>query len=164
MKGAIGNAFIMNIVITFIIIFFALLIGAMAYSKAYKVKNFIINEIELFERQDKHEFNKPLFYKDEWDDEVNEYLGKIGYHLASDRSSCPDKADEGYIKWIWSEPGRYDYCIYNKTIITDSDNDPIIRQKYYYQVKVFMKMDLPVVGDAIKLPITSETKIYTIYR
>ena len=164
MKGAIGNAFIMNLVITFIIIFFSLLIGGMAYSKAYRVKNFLINEIELFERQDKHYFNKPLLHKNEWDETVNKYLGNIGYPLASNYSSCPDKSEEGFTKWIWSEPGRYDYCIYNKMIITDSDNDRIYRQKYYYQVKVFMKMDLPVVGKMIRIPITSETKTYAIYR
>ena len=164
MKGAIGNALIMNIVITFITIFFALLIGAMAYSKAYKVKNFIVNEIELFERQDKHDFNSPLFYKNDWDKAVNEYLGKVGYHIANSSSSCPDKSDEGFVKWVWATEGRYDYCIYNKYIITDSVNDPIIRKKYYYQVKVFMKMDFPIIGEALKLPITSETKTYTIYR
>ena len=164
MKGAIGNALIMNIVITFIIIFFSLLIGGMAYSKAHKVKNFIVNEIELFERQGKHDFNKPLFYKGEWDEKVNEYLGKVGYPIATDRSSCPDRSDEGYTKWIWTEPGRYDYCIYYKAIVTDSDSNPVIRQKYYYEVKAFMKMDLPVIGDMIKIPITSQTKTYTIYR
>lgn len=164
MKGAIGNALIMNIVITFITIFFSLLIGGMAYSKAYKVKNFIVNEIELFERQGKHQFNAPIYYKDEWDNVVNEYLRNIGYPIAKDRSSCPDRTSEGYTSWIWSNEGRYDYCIYNKYIIRDDGHTPIIKQKYYYEVWVFMKMDLPVIGEMIKIPIKSQTKTYTIYR
>ena len=43
MKGAIGNAFILNMVITFIIIFYVLLIGSVAYSKAYRINTFLIN-------------------------------------------------------------------------------------------------------------------------
>ena len=49
MKGAIGNALILNIVITFIFIFFILLIGSMAYSKAYKTKNYLINMIDQYD-------------------------------------------------------------------------------------------------------------------
>ena len=45
MKGAIGNAFILNMVITFIIIFFMLLIGSMAYSKAYKTNKFLLDSV-----------------------------------------------------------------------------------------------------------------------
>ena len=56
MKGAIGNALIMNIVITFIVIFYSILIGSMAYSKAYKTQYDKINNklIELREKSEKY--------------------------------------------------------------------------------------------------------------
>ena len=53
MKGAVGNAFILNMVITFILIFYTLLIGSMAYSKAYRTKNYLINMIDEFARNGK---------------------------------------------------------------------------------------------------------------
>ena len=51
MKGAIGNAFILNMVITFIIIFYMLLIGAVAYSKAYKINSYLVNSLVSFDER-----------------------------------------------------------------------------------------------------------------
>ena len=46
MKEAIANAGIYNLVIIFVIILLAFFIGSLSYSKAFKVKNKIIEEIE----------------------------------------------------------------------------------------------------------------------
>ena len=93
MKGAIGNALILNIVITFMIIFFSLLIGSMAYSKAYKTKNYILNLIDEYEREGKNSFNRRDSKDGEdWDKDVNEYLGKIGYIINNKNiNTCPDE-------------------------------------------------------------------------
>ncbi len=163
MKGAIGNAFILNIVITFMGIFFTLLIGSMAYSKAYKTKNYIITTIESFERQNKNKLNSANH--DEFRNEVNEYLSRVGYQLASEKNSCPDMShyknssdskDKGYKIYLTNED--YDYCIYQR--IYTSENTTI-DMRYNYMVLVYMKLDLPVVGQFLKLPITGETKTYT---
>ena len=46
MKEAISNAFVFNLVIVFVIILLAFFIGSIGYSKASKVKNRIVEEIE----------------------------------------------------------------------------------------------------------------------
>ena len=46
MKEAIANAGVFNLVIIFVIILLAFFIGSLSYSKAFKVKNKIIEEIE----------------------------------------------------------------------------------------------------------------------
>ena len=113
MKGAIGNAFILNLVITFMIIFFSLLIGSMAYSKAYKTKNYLLNVIDKYEREGKRSFNSASSTTDktDWDNEVNEYLGKIGYIINNgSTNTCPDKStkkDGKYQTWVTNENGRY---------------------------------------------------------
>ena len=161
MKGAIGNAVIMNIVITFMILFFALLIGSMAYSKTYKTKNYLINLIDEKETSGEHYiFTNKL---KAWDEEANKYLGKVGYPI-SDKTygNCPKK--EGYYIMLNNKKGRYDYCIYRKDYIYESEGDLIIKQRYNYMVLVYMKFDFPIIGGFIKIPVTGETKAYTIYR
>lgn len=162
MKGAIGNAFIMNIVITFIILFFTILIGSMAYSKAYKTKNYLINLIDDEERVGNHnfyEYNKI----GEWDAKADAFLGDIGYPISNKtRGTCTVK--DHYNAVIINKAGRYDYCIYKQTIIYSIFGDPVIDTRYNYLVLVYMKFDLPLVGGLIRIPITGETKAYNIYR
>lgn len=161
MKGAIGNALILNIVITFMIIFFSLLIGSMAYSKAYKTKNFILNEVEKFERIGKQRFNEPLTQDGkDFNQEVNEYLGKLGYIISTTNNSCPEK--ESYEIYKNSKTGDYTYCIYKREV--KLDDDKMFKSKYYYMVLVYMKFDLPVLGNYIKIPITGETKTYSEFK
>ena len=162
MKGAIGNAFILNIVITFMLIFFSLLIGSMAYSKAYKTKNYLINMIDKYETAGKKNFgDNSMQDGQEWDTEVNEYLGRIGYIVTSKKNSCPNKKEDlGYFTEKNNDNG-YDYCIYAKYEVKPQDHHTTIKWKYNYMVLVYMKFDIPIIGEIIKLPITGETKSYT---
>lgn len=160
MKGAIGNAFILNMVITFIIIFYVLLIGSMAYSKAYKTKNYIINLIDEFETTGKKNFGMYdrviQSQQDEWNERVNEYLGKIGYVIADD--TCPVLLNQyNYEYWINHTEGGYDYCVYRRI----PDRNENMEKRYNYLVQVYMKFDFPVIGKYVKIPLRGETKTYT---
>ena len=161
MKGAIGNALILNIVITFIIIFYMLLIGSMAYSKAYKTKNYLLNMVDTYESTGENKFTRPTTLE-KWDTEVNEFLGKIGYPLNTSNiktSTCPHKESSGYMAVINSNAGRYDYCVYKKNHPTGSYS--LVNDRYNYLVLVYMEFDVPIVGEFIKITITGETKTYT---
>ena len=46
MKEAIGNAALFYIIITFVVIMIMFFVGSLSYSKAFKVKNKIVEEIE----------------------------------------------------------------------------------------------------------------------
>ena len=167
MKGAIGNAFILNMVITFMLIFFSLLIGSMAYSKAYKTKNYLLNLVDKYDSR-KDDFDYFMFrgapQADDWDKEVNEYLGRIGYIINNkSTSTCPDKSKYNY-KYERGNENGYDYCVYVRFDIEAQDNNPTILERYNYMVLVYMKFDFPIIGEFIKLPITGETKAYTVLR
>lgn len=170
MKGAIGNAFILNMVITFMLIFFSLLIGSMAYSKAYKTKNFLINELDKYEQE--NEFAVPNAFRDEiaaFESNVNPYLSKIGYMLSTKDNSCPSdnnpsawqsKEYKGYYIVKDTKVGDYEYCIYWGSDYNYSTHQ-FIKSRHNYMVLVYMKFDFPVIGQFIKIPITGETKTYT---
>jgi hypothetical protein len=167
MKGAIGNAFILNMVITFMLIFYTLLIGSMAYSKAYRTKNYLINLIDEFERNEISDFSSRVGRpspREQWDEKANEYLGKVGYPISTNEwNNCPTNKDK-YDLFIGNGQGRYDYCIYRRGDIFDSTGNKVIRRRYNYMVIVYMKFDIPAIGEYIKIPIRGETKQYTIYR
>lgn len=162
MKGAIGNAFILNMVITFIVIFYMLLIGSVAYTKAYKTKNYIINAVDQYEINQRSKCEtKPctVTYKAaEWNPLVNEYLGKIGYMLSTD--TCPIRLNrDSYDIWRNHRTGEYDYCIYKKI----HDNNDVM-YSYNYMVEIYMKFDFPIIGKYIKLPVRGETKTYSQFK
>jgi len=174
MKGAIGSAFILDIVITLIIIFFTLIIGSMAYTKAYKIKNFIVNSVEKYEDM-RGPLNTISFNHVSWADMVNPYLRESGYIISSKKKQCPVKTQKdtrGVEKEIEiiknTKIGDYEYCIYKNThdnrYGSEIHNKIIpIKKNYHYIVLVYMKFDIPVIGKFIKIPITGETRtFYTI--
>ena len=154
MKGAIGNALILNIVITFVIIFLLLVVGSMAYTKAYKVKNYLLVEVTKYVENNDH-YNFVSFHNDaeinKWDEIVNPYLGKTGYSLATSSTSCPKKYND-YNVVVKNDLGRYDYCIYKR----ESDEGDL--KSSTYMILAYMKLDLPAVGNYIRIPIKGETK------
>ena len=52
MKEAIANVGVFNIMIVFVVVLLTLFVGSLGYIKAYKVKDYIINEIETDEGWD----------------------------------------------------------------------------------------------------------------
>ena len=162
MKGALGNALIMNIVITFMIIFFSLLIGSMAYSKAYKTKNYLINMIEKYEDEGLSKFtDEEEAAGKKWNTEVNEYLKNVGYQINGNKSTC--KHRDGY-QVARDNKNDYNYCIYINYNIDGGDQNALVLLRYNYLVLVYMQFDIPVLGNYFRLPVTGETRSYTIFR
>ena len=183
MKGAIGNAFILNMVITFIIIFFMLLIGSVAYSKAYTTNKFLMDSlvdyVEYFNTTPKSS-NPNKFYNQKdlcfsncskdikitWSNRVNQYLANTGYILSSKDATCPKTKDNlypndtDYVLIRDTEIGDYDYCIYQKRFYElNATDEYFTKRRYSYMVVSYMKFDFPIVGEFIKLPIVSESKV-----
>lgn len=169
MKGAIGNAFIMNLVITFIIIFFMLLIGSIAYSKSYKVNKYLMDSlmdyVDYFNEKDNQ---KDICFTDgckakvtkTWSSRVNEYLMRSGYFLSNENNTCPSYSSQGYNIVKNTRVGDYEYCIYQRMYYELNEKDDIMSKKRYsYKVLSYMKLDLPIIGQFIKLPIVSESKV-----
>lgn len=150
MKGAIGNAMVMNIVIIFIVLTTAFLVGSIAYSKAYKIKSHIVDIIEKYNGNFDLGDNASTIIK-----EIDDFLGQSGYRTSSlsSRISCDNyKNTPG--DQIKSGTSSYDICIIKAGTNSKGYSGD------YYKVVVYMYFDFPVISDAIKIPVTGETKSF----
>lgn len=134
MKEAIGTSSVFTLILTFTAIFIALFVGSIAYSKAFKVRNRIIDIIEE---------NKG--YNDDVMLLIQENLATIGYQIVNE--PCPNTNGQDAM----DPKSDYHFCVYQFS--ADRGN--------YYGVKVFIRLDIPVIGSTIKIPVYGETK--TIY-
>lgn len=131
MKEAIGASFIFNLVMIFVGVMIALLVGSLAYSKGFKVRNRIIDIVQKYEG-----------YTEEAREEINNNLKDIGYRIAG--KECKERGG------MTPEPERdYNYCIYRY----ETTKGP------YYGVTVFIHIDIPIIGDWVEIPLYGETRI-----
>ncbi len=151
MKEAIANAGVFNLIIIFVIILMAFFIGSLGYSKAFKVKNKIVEEIE-----------KEEGYTEITKNNIESWLKDVGYRVnPKDGSfSCPS-VDNGNraVAPLTIEGSNYQYCVYELTTCSSSDK---ARCGTYYRVTAYMYFDFPVIGDLIRIPVTGETKTFTV--
>lgn len=144
MREAIGGTWIFSIVIVFIVLFTSFLAISVNYSKAFKVKNGIVNIIEKREG-----------ISDATVDEISDYLNSVGYLVYS---ICPDyvasQSNESAHGFEASNTNsrKFKYCIAR----TEDTSGNI--KKTYYKVTVFFRVDLPIMGEIFTFPVTGETK------
>ncbi len=136
MKESINNAFLFGLVMFFLAVIIAILVGSLSYSKAFKVKNRIITIIE-----------KNLDYNGSAKLEIDEFLREIGYKTNPlGRNRCPS----GHGVLLSSYGTNYRYCVY----FNEAGH-----KGYYFKVAAFMYFEIPVIGDFLEFPIYGETKI-----
>lgn len=137
MREAIGNSYIYSIVIAFIGVIFLILIGSLSYSKAFKIKNQIIEIIETHEGYDDKTVRT----------EIDNYLKSVGYIVTNtkDRGKCSDIKGIKAINTI----KNYDYCIYRFNTVKGP----------YYHVTVFISFEIPIVSSYLRIPVSGETRI-----
>lgn len=140
MKESIANAYILNIVIVFVVIFIFFFASSLTYSKAFKVKNRIIDIIEKYE-----DYNSNAIA------EISESLGEMGYRVNVSGRDCPIRNGKTAITAATS---NYRYCVYEYTTSKGT----------YYGVSAYMYFDFPIIGESLELPVYGETKIMGILR
>lgn len=140
MKEALGNTFIVNFIIIFTIIFIALFVGSLTYTKAMRIKNKITDIIEV---------NKA--YDANAKDEINAYLKQVGYKITTGSSNqCEiNGLSPSDYSVLTTGTNEYRYCIFQFTN----------NKGAYYGVRVYMYMDLPIIGSKIEIPVYGETRI-----
>lgn len=145
MKEAIGNAFIFGLVITFIGIFILFFATSTSYTKAFKVKNKIIEIIEKHSDILSSEPVKEGRLSNDVEAEINTVLSDIGYKIAVNKNNCPVRNGKDAIV----PQSNYDYCIYEYSTVKGK----------YYGVATYMYYQIPVIGIELKFPVYGETKI-----
>lgn len=143
MKEALTSTTIINIVLIFMVIVFAFILGIIAYYKAFKVNKSILAVIEKYEG-----------YNDLAKKEIDEVLSSAGYGVRSKENvSCPKKDGEKSI----TKTSAYKYCVY----YFDRDTEDRKNNYYSYGVITYIKIDFPIVNLFIKIPLYSKSnRIY----
>lgn len=146
MKEAIANAGVFNLIIIFVIILLAFFIGSLGYSKAFKVKNIIISEIEKEEN-----------YNEAVNENVETLLGSVGYRMnnSDSFSKCPEVAGAEMVNLN----SNYQYCVYKFDDCKDKNNNNS-KCSIYYRVVTYMYFDVPIINNLIKIPVIGETKSF----
>ena len=140
MKAAIGNSLLLGIILTFITTVLLILISSIVYTKAFRIKNRIVDIIEKYEVYDINNAQP----------EIEQLLRDIGYkaNAYSNNASCSKYGDESSLENVTS---TYHYCVFKKS--TEKSNG------YYYKVVTFAYLDIPLVN-AVQVPVYGETKIF----
>lgn len=149
MREAIGAAWIMGIVVAFIALFSGYLAFSVNYSKAFKVKDGIVDRIE------KH--NGP---NQEAIDDIAQMMSEVGY---SSTGKCSNFFNDNTLSFIgvtknYVTPAPYDddkfnYCIQK----VESLNQDGQLSSAYYSVYVFFSLSIPIVNEMSLFNISGET-------
>lgn len=154
MRESIGGTWIFSLVIIFIVLFTGYLAVSINYSRAFKVKNSIIEIIEKNEGLSK-----------DTRDKISEYLNGASYFVYGSCKCNGENKDkdceQGYDN-VNSQSKKYRYCIKTLSYGVDngdnnSDTSTAIPYNRYY-IRVFFRLDLPILGDILTFPVTGETK------
>ena len=145
MREAIGNTFIVNLILIFLVVMSILLIGSISYSKAFKVKNRIVYVLEKYGYWNSNSLSNDA------KNEIDLSLKQIGYSLVMRNTSgqCNRYAKGGQVLY-GNNPAEmtYRYCVIK------FDNE----KGSYYGVVSFMHFDIPLLGGILEFPVYGETK------
>lgn len=138
MKQGIGSVFLYNIIIVFIILIFVFLASTISYSKSFRVNSRIISAIEKYEG-----------YNGAAAEEANKNLNVIGYRRGA-KKNCPSSYNGGTL--VKNTKNEFKYCVYQY----------VLDDRYYrYGVLTYMDMEIPIINQALEIPVYSKTnKIY----
>lgn len=129
MKAALGGGYLLNIVVAIVSVVMLLFVGVLAYSKAYRIKNRIVEVIE-----NNNGYNNDAIAV------LNEDLKNSGYTQTRDTNYCKGNANKT----------SYKYCV---TGPFPADNGE------YYKVITYTHFEFPFIGSVLNIPVKGETKI-----
>ena len=147
MKETIGNTFVIKLVIVFTLLFSAFLALAISYNKVFRMKNEVLSIIEKYEGINDTSLNV-----------INNYFYSNGYTTTN---GCPDdymgvnNFEEEAVEAVSGE--KYYFC-YKETKVRSNNGANANIKKKVYDVIVFYKFYLPIVGDIFTFNIKGQTK------
>lgn len=170
MRDAVGGSSLLYLVIIFVTVVMLMFASILTYSKAYRVKNRIIELLEKYEE---------YVPKDSSWDESNQKNGKYDVvdALAPDLknagydSSYPTRCNstnvQNHLKEILHSDYHgnlpqnmnnygYNYCVFE---ISSDKYEKNISDGKYFVVVTFVQFQFPIIGDVLTFPVYGETKI-----
>lgn len=141
MREAIGNSFVLNFIIVFIILFILIFVATLTYTKAFKVKNKIVDTIEYNDG----DITSSVI------SEIDSKLGEIGYRVDKNNGCRTDGRFSNGTLINGNNNSGYRYCIYEFS--TNKGN--------YYGVVAYAYLQIPIIGVNLDFPVYGETMTFT---
>ncbi|MEG0799147.1 MAG: hypothetical protein RR228_03850 [Bacilli bacterium] len=149
MRESIGGGWLMTIVVLFILLFSGFLAVSINYTKAFKIKNYILNKIEYDEgyRNAKGTVDDSLIKSDgSTEADIWLYLKKVGYNGIGLKKSICNNKEFGTVAEDYKTGG---YCV--QKVAHGEDNTA------HYKVTAFIIIELPFIDTKFTIPINGET-------
>lgn len=148
MKDAVGGSLLLNLIVIFtsiVILFFS---GILAYSKAYKVKNKII---EIIESNNGNIVATDGYLKDNVKTAIETELSSVGYLVSTSPSDdkCGSDSSRGLCHNLNTD--NFNYCVCGPNNSSKSGQT--------YEVITYVHFAFPVIGDLLMFPVKGETKV-----
>lgn len=175
MRESIGGISLFQIVIVFILIFIAIMCFTINHSKAFSIKDEVVSIIE----NSNIDVSSDQGLTDDTINAIIDRMGEIGYRTTGD---CNPHGDDGWVGYKasntgsgWTEDNNNAlFCVKvvdvpeqhkldlarkcsdaNDCTIVGKDDYPYM---YYYKIKLFYQLDVPVIR-RMNLNIVSSTKV-----
>ena len=160
MKEAIGGTWLMQLAIFFILLFAGYMCLSINYTRAFNVKDKIINEIERNGGIKKLGSNVS---DDKTLKAISRYMKEVGYRVEGQCGSDYDYGcnRDGNCTAINDSSSTFAFCLKE----VDAGNTYTAKQEQeflyvrYYKVKVFYHLDLPVIRSVFNFDIKGDTKL-----
>ena len=144
MREATGNALLMTTMTAVIAIVLSFLVGSISYSKSYRVKSYIIDEIEQQKKYKQSVSDDDGALDKELDNRIANHLLSVGYRVGNHK--CPEL--NNYNELTLNYLKNFDVCVYKS------------KEGESYAVITFMQFDFPVIKQIVSFQIKGETKSF----
>lgn len=138
MRDAFGASYFIKFALVFIAIFASMLAIALNYAKAFRIKNQIINYIEV---------NNGL--SESLKKDIENYVASMDYYVQNVNPGSNVSSVREYN--FTNTCNKRGYCIYRVSSDTLKGE--------YYKVVTFIHIEFPFFGINLNVPITGETKL-----
>ena len=139
MRESFGGAFMIKLVLIFIVVYISFMAVAINYAKAFRVKNGVINILEQYKYDGSKNKEDPVIKK------VDDYLRKVPYNHGSnvkENEHCSVQGDSAVFT-------KYGACL----VKVSGDDSP-----RYFKVITYISIDFPFFNISMTIPISGETK------
>ena len=171
MKNAISNVWLLGLVIVFIYVFSGYLAITISYSTAFKMKNEVISIIERHNGMNQGQnvvtqsrTGSGQVTQASAMETINLYLYGMAYKI---KGYCPKDGHDWYgastlvdnyapsVNYEKANSGRKYYYCFSKSPSDYGSKRPL--DTYYYDILIFYKIDLPVLGDIFTFRVMGST-------
>ncbi len=135
MRDAIGGVFSLQIILAFVLLISGYMAYSVNYTRAFRVKNKIVNIIEEQEG-----------YTTDAEDQIAKYITDMRYTVPVQTVNSLKAKNEN-----WNCRETKGYCILEKTAVKKEDTPDDSYALKYYEVVTFVNIDIPVLNKFLPL-------------